>query len=249
MHCLDLQWFAGPLQTKDKSKEVDNVFLQSVLEMAKEHEFFDPNHSSFSDTGACVKRTQLILPAIRSFCLDCRRCERSLSEAQLTGDVRQLNEQQLAEHKLAIARANCVLSESRQSRLASWQKTQLAIVSGPAAGECGVSSAPVFKPAETISPHRYVIYLTSSNDLVVGMVLTTFRGTRGRRKTVNKPFPGDLTLAQCTLARILRFKHYTKHHWACCCTSVSVPLRQTAVYYYNLLYFNIFYYILLYRLI
>ena len=49
LHCLDLQWFAGPLQTKDKSKEEANAFLQGVLGMDKEHDFFDPNHSSFSE--------------------------------------------------------------------------------------------------------------------------------------------------------------------------------------------------------
>ena len=222
-------WCAGSSQSKGKSDEKGNAspVLQRILEMGKEHDFFDPNHSSFSQAGACLKRIQLILPEIRAFCYDCRRRDRMLSEAQLTGDVRELNEQQQAEHKLAIARADCVLSKSRESRLASWQKTQLVIVTGSSAAS-GVSGVSGLKPAEQISPHLYVVYLTPSKDLRIGIVLTTFRGTRGRKKTVNKPSPGDLTLAQCTLARILQFKQCSMHHWACCCLSPVAPSLSIA---------------------
>ena len=128
-----------------------------------------------AESSSCSQQCEPSAPSNREY---------MLSKVQLTGDVQAQNPYNEAAHQLAVAKANCLLSEPHHSRLSAWQNAQKAVVRGTSAPS-GVTSASSFKQAEDLSPQVYFAYtilcLAVSSRLAWGR---QFSGAQGQERSL-----------------------------------------------------------------
>ena len=213
--------------------------LKPVLK--KQGAEFDLGEATALGTKACLLRVHALIGGIRRMSRLCRLEEGLLSLAALEEAQVPMNQHNLRQHELALARQAASLSRTRVSRSAAWAAAQAAFVAkvktknAAASGEDpGLIPVAAYKPQLDPKVPQVLLIRDAEQGARLCLVLSVYRGSVVRKATskqlgqvrVSKPVADELPAECVRVVHVAPLAREGDHYVSSC---AEAPLRLDPV--------------------